>query len=429
MSKLIGLTVENFKRLRAVRLAPAPSGVTVVAGRNGQGKSSVLDAIQAALGGGRVTPAEPVRRGEQKGLVVCELDDLVIRRSFTAAGGGTLTVAPKDGTANIKSPQATLDRLYGAFSFDPLEFLRLGPADRLKAILSLGGPEVAALEERRRGLRDRRTLLAREARDYRARADGLPHYPDAPADGWSVADLAREMREAQGAEAARADLTRQVAARTAEQERAERDSAAAIEESKRLRRLADESDARARDLLQTAVRLAEEGEALAERLAEFEVPDVAAIAQRMDEAAAVNAQVRANADRAAAMLTAKTAAEVAEAAEAELARLDAERRALLATALRAVPGLDLGPDGILLHDLPFEQASTSEQLRASVGLGVASNPGLRLLLVREGSLLDAASLAEVDRIAEEFDMQVLVETVSDSAGECGVVIEDGEVCR
>lgn len=38
------LQVENLKRIKAVKLEPSASGLTVIGGKNGQGKTSVLDA-------------------------------------------------------------------------------------------------------------------------------------------------------------------------------------------------------------------------------------------------------------------------------------------------------------------------------------------------------------------------------------------------
>lgn len=64
MSKLISLEAENFKRLKAVRIEPNGNGITVISGNNANGKSSVLDAIQAAIGGKRATPEKPIRDGQ-----------------------------------------------------------------------------------------------------------------------------------------------------------------------------------------------------------------------------------------------------------------------------------------------------------------------------------------------------------------------------
>ena len=59
---IVELQVENFKRVSAVTLRPN-AGVTTISGRNGQGKSSTLDAIQAALGGKSAAPSKPVPTG------------------------------------------------------------------------------------------------------------------------------------------------------------------------------------------------------------------------------------------------------------------------------------------------------------------------------------------------------------------------------
>lgn len=39
------LEIENVKRIKAVTLTPTSTGLTVIGGRNNQGKTSVLDSI------------------------------------------------------------------------------------------------------------------------------------------------------------------------------------------------------------------------------------------------------------------------------------------------------------------------------------------------------------------------------------------------
>ena len=61
--KINKLELENVKRVRAVALEPTANGLTVIGGRNGQGKTSVLDAIAWALGGEKYRPTKAEREG------------------------------------------------------------------------------------------------------------------------------------------------------------------------------------------------------------------------------------------------------------------------------------------------------------------------------------------------------------------------------
>lgn len=45
MVKITNLELENVKRIKAVSLTPAENGLTVIGGGNGEGKTSVLDAL------------------------------------------------------------------------------------------------------------------------------------------------------------------------------------------------------------------------------------------------------------------------------------------------------------------------------------------------------------------------------------------------
>jgi len=94
--KIVRMSAKNVKRLRAVEVSP-DGNVIVVSGKNASGKTSLLDSIAYALGGKDVICKEPVRRGEQRAEIVCDLDEIVVRRTFTAEGGGSREVyAPED---------------------------------------------------------------------------------------------------------------------------------------------------------------------------------------------------------------------------------------------------------------------------------------------------------------------------------------------
>ena len=91
-----------------------------------------------------------------------------------------------------------------------------------------------------------------------------------------------------------------------------------------------------------------------------------------------------------------------------------------------VEGIEFGEDSVLLNGVPFEQASDAEQLRASVAIAMAANPKLRVIRIRDGSLLDDEAMQLLGTMATEADMQVWIERV-DSSGRIGFVLEDGHV--
>ena len=61
--KINELELENVKRIKAVKIEPTENGLTIVGGKNNQGKTSVLDAIAWALGGNKFKPSQPNREG------------------------------------------------------------------------------------------------------------------------------------------------------------------------------------------------------------------------------------------------------------------------------------------------------------------------------------------------------------------------------
>ena len=138
--KIISLKAENVKRLKAVEIVPEGNTV-IVSGRNGQGKTSVLDSIWLALGGGNAAKdsqtTQPIRDGAKRANVVLDLGDIKVTRSWTAAGGMALKVEGKDGGV-YRSPQALLDSMTGKLSFDPLAFSRMAPEEQRKTLIGLG---------------------------------------------------------------------------------------------------------------------------------------------------------------------------------------------------------------------------------------------------------------------------------------------------
>jgi hypothetical protein len=146
----------------------------------------------------------------------------------------------------------------------------------------------------------------------------------------------------------------------------------------------------------------------------------------MNEARVINANVERARQKAVYYQTAKRYEDEAKALTEAIDARDQAKRAAIAAAKMPVPGLDFGDGVVLLAGVPFDQASDAERLRASVAIAMAANPKLRVIRIRDGSLLDEDAMKVLEQIAIERDFQVWIERV-DSSGQVGFVLEDGHV--
>ena len=402
MSKIIKLEATNFKRLRAVDITPEDH-LNVIAGRNAQGKTSVLDAITAALGGSstKATP-RPIRDGESSAEIVLETEDLIVTRTFTAAGS-KVVVKLRDGST-VSKGQAKLDSLLGRLSLDPLGFTLLSDKEQLKTLLDLVDLpfDLAELEADRAQAFARRTDVNREAKQLQAAVAAIPFSADMlDLKPVVVTDLFAQIEEAQNLERSyEADL---------------RGQAGLADKVERLKAELKEAEA----MLKAANNVVSGWQAV-------EIPDVAALREQVTNAEQVNEGVR----TAAAWTKAGDAwgrkEREAEDLTAELAEIDKRKADGLKKAKFPVVGLDFDAEGVTYNGVPFKQASGAEQLRVSLAMAIALNPTLRVIRIADGSLLDNDSLDLVERMAIEHDFQVWIEMVSDT-GDFGIVIEDGAV--
>jgi DNA repair exonuclease SbcCD ATPase subunit len=418
--KIIKLEASNVKALKAVEIDADGRPCVIVAGRNGQGKSSLLDAISYALAGKRAQPARPVRDGEDRAEIVVDLDDIVVTRTIQAGGNSYLKIVSKDG-GQMRSPQQLLDKLCGELTFDPLGFARAPAREQAETLRRMTGLDLSGLDSRRQGLVSARTDAQRDAKRLIAEAAEVQHYPeapDAPLDAEELlAELERRRAHNEGAAAARRvvqDLDvdrRRLATEIAELEEDLEQLEKRIAELIRIRTEQTENVARA------------EAEA-----AQWKHADEDEVKEQLRSVSEVNRRVEANTRRQAAKDRARTAQDRARSLDEKVKTIDEEKRQALEAVEMPVKGLAFDSDGVSFNGIPFEQCSQAEQLKVSVALGLAMNPDIRVLLIRDGALLDEDSLAMVARMAEKRDAQVWVERVG-SGDPAAVVIEAGEVAR
>ena len=422
--KIVKLAAENIKRIVAVEITPEENLVEI-SGKNGAGKSSCLDAIWWALAGASAIQKKPIRESEREARISLDLGEIVVRRDFRLRDDGEVTtrvtVSAGDSGAHYPSPQALLDGLLGSLTLDPLAFARMHPREQKTALAeSLGidleryaADEAAAMTARRE--------VGREIRALKAQRDGISVLIETPIDPINISDLLRRIESGAAKNAA---LTAERARRAADERRVSdisraRDAHRAKAEE--LRQRAGEEDQAAAALDHDLLRLQVGISNLPPLEDDF---DPAPLHAEIEKAEATNEHIR----QARARRKICTELDDAQARhDGYQRRIDAiveARKEAIMLGGHAVPGMTLGDDGVTLDGVPFEQASDAAKLRASCGLAMAAGSKLRVLRVRDGSLLDSASMELLARMADEHDYQIWIERVSDGTG-TGIIIEDG----
>jgi hypothetical protein len=411
--RLIELRAENFKILKAVSVRPNGS-VLKVSGRNEQGKSSLLDAVAAAIGGKDAFPAEPIRKGEDRAEIYLDFGGLKLtRKIWHKEGGGvghSVVLEYADGS-RPKSPQDVLKALRGSpIADDPIEFSRLKPKERYDLLKKLV-PKFDFEEQAkaRAELFEERTGTGR----LLERAKGAAASIEVPADAHDrmvdVTELAAELRAA-GDHNALVDKRAEGRSQMAEKVETLRDDADAL-------------IARAKAMNAEAEELQKKLDGAEKLPAKISTAD---IEQKIANAETINAGARALADRRAKEAEAKAMEQQYEDLSDGIAEIDNAKKAAIEKAKLPIKELSFGDDDILLDGLPFDQASTARKIRVSTALLMAMKPELRVLLVREGSLLDEDARAALEADAKANGFVVLMECVGAGDGS-GIVIEDGEI--
>lgn len=420
-----GFYAENFMRIKVVKLTP--EGVLInIAGDNDNGKTSLLDAIWAAMDASGRAVKRPIREGADEAVIELTLGDasgdkLIITRKFTEASGaaGYLSITTPDGMKPRK-PQTLIAGMMSTLSLDPLSFTKEPPvkkAEILRAVAGIGNT-LDKLDAERRAKYEARTRVNAAAESARVRAEAINLPEDMPDEPPDIEAIGRRL-----ANAGEINAVIDTAARAHEQRR--QDAIGLRSDIKR----------REAEILGLQAALDDKRAALVEcetDIAEFDgkvLPpraDTTALLAEMT-AARVLLDAFAQQDR---QIAAYTEQETAETEAAGLTlriqAIDEERQAALAAAKFPVEGLGIQDGQVTLNNVPFEQASHAMQIRASTAIALAANPGIKVVLIRDASTLDAKSKALIVDMVTAAHGQVWMETI-DPLNDASIIMEDGSV--
>ena len=406
--KVASLHIENVKAVKAVHMELSPNGLTVIGGKNRQGKTSVLDAIAWTLGGAKFTPSNAKRDGSMS----APLTQLTLSNGYTverSGKSGTLKVTDPTGA---KSGQALLDNFISQFALDLPKFLNANAKDKAQVLLNVLGisDQLSELERREKALYDERTYIGRDLDTKKKYAEELPQYADAPLELVSAVELVRQ-HEA-------------LLAKNGENQRL-RNNRANLEKRR------DDLLANVTYLRVTLEKAEQEfDEAMStlgncdKSVAELQDESTAEIEQSLETIEDTNAQVRANQQK-------EQALEAAEQLNADYKdvsnKLDAvrkERMALLDNANLPLSGLTVENGCLQYQGKEWDCMSGAEQLKVATAIVHNLNPKCGFVLVDKLEQMDLETMAEFSDWAKEKGLQIIATRVS-TGGECTIVIEDG----
>lgn len=420
--KIIELKSENFKKIKAVNITPNDDTVFIT-GANEQGKSSVLDAIEVALCGAgalKNTP-DPIRHGADSSIIELDLGDIKVRRSITPSNT-YIRVTSADGQP-VSSPQELLDKLYNRIAVDPSNFMRMDNKKQLQVFKQITGlgEKMAALDAKRLEFYNERTDVNREIK----RLVGVRDQNDAAFDNFTntneidVESIRQKLNNAsQNLEAYNAKVVEYNV--IGNKYKSNQSRISSIDEQ--IATLIKEKD----ELQKELADLKTKGIALKNELSSMDKPNIEVLTNELNNAMAHNTRVKEYKAHLNLLNTITEYSLKSDKLTELIESIDIQKGNLLQDAEFPIKGLSFNEDEILFNGIPLIQASQEEKIRISMAIAMATNPIIKVILIRDASLFDSKNLQIIQQIAKENNYQLWLERVDDS-GEVGVVIEEGRV--
>jgi chromosome segregation ATPase len=419
---IIKLEAENVKNLKAISITP-DGNLVQITGPNGCGKSSTLDSIVIALTG--QVPDDIVRHGTDRAEINIDCGEFKVKKILTEKGS-RLEVTNAQGDVK-KSPQTFLNEVFGKLTFDPLAFKNQDPKKQLEVLRELAGLNFDDLEKEAKIVFEERTGLNSRVRDTIAQIDGMEApEPDTPDEEISFGDALDEINALQ---------EQREGWKRAQEARKQLETG--IAQAK------DTIEAKRRQITQLAEEIKRgemailEGQAKIDQIyipPEITITQIMAKKGTLEDIEKKNVAIRSAARYRKLIKDSNKLRDEAEALTQRLDRIRQDRQTRIANAQFPLAGLSLTDDGVIYNGTVFNRLSTGEQIRISTAIAMRLNPHLKIILIRDGSLLDSYGLKEIAELAGSHGYQCWIETVAEPQiidGKehypCGIYISEGMI--
>lgn len=399
--KINSLEFENVKRIKAVQLEPSKSGLTIIGGKNRQGKTSVLDSIAWALGGDKFKPSNPMRKGSvvEPHLKVTLDNGITVERS-----GKNSSLKVIDSTGN-KGGQQLLNSFVEQFALDLPKFMNQSSKEKAATLLKIigVGDKLYQLETSEQTLYNQRTAIGRIADQKDKFAKEMPVYTGVPAEPVSASELIRQQQD--------------ILARNGENQRKREQR----DYYKSQLELAQTAYEQAKSRLEAAENNYKLASIDAENLTDENTSELERNIAEIEE---INKKVRANLDREKAEIDAEDYKDQYKHLTNEIENIRQAKKDLLKGADLPLPGLSVEGGELLYNGAKWDCMSGSEQLIVATSIVRRLNPECGFVLLDKLEQLDGDTLNEFGGWLESQGLQAIATRVS-TGDECSIIIEDG----
>lgn len=410
--KINKLEIENVKRVKAVAIEPTPSGLTVIGGNNGQGKTSVLDAIAWALGGNKYKPTKAQREGSvtPPSLQITMNNGLIVKRD-----GKNSSLKVIDPTGR-KVGQQLLNEFVEELAINLPKFLEASDKEKAETLLQIigVGDELFELDSTETRLYNDRRSIGQIADQKKKFALEKPYYTDAPDELVSVSELIQQQQA--------------ILARNGENQRKREQVTKISQDLDLANQIVNSLKKQLQEAEEKQAKLQADLEVAHKSAADLKDESTAELEKQLAEIDEINRRVRANLDKEKAESDAKEFKEKYDSLTAEIEEIRAKRTDLLSKADLPLPGLSVMDGKLTYNNQQWDNMSSSEQLRVATAIVRKLKPDCGFVLLDKLEQMDLQTMNEFGKWLEQEGLQGIATRVS-TGDECEIIIEDGYVVK
>lgn len=404
--KITQLEVINFKKIMMVNIDPQTKKPIILTGDNAQGKSSILDAIVQALN--NKATSNPIRVGADKAQITLRVDgedqNYTIKRSITQKGS-YLEITTSDGK-KVPQAQKFLNALIGNLAFDPEEFARMKPKDQALALKVASGLDTSDLDSEYERLFSERTVINRQKNEAEA-AYNSSERPGALVQPVIIGDILqkRELLE---------------------------------EDVRKHKELSELIDSRVSEISDLEEKLEKLKEDLANSISSVNEIN---IEESKEQLSSINEEVNKSEQRNNDYQKYKflkqefdhkkkvyqDKAKLASELNSKLDKIKSKKESMIKNAIMPVQGMRFNDDGVYFNDVLFSDLNTAKKIEISTMIAMSQNPDLKVIIIREGALINKSNLNSISKLAEDKGYQIWIEKFQEEPGGEGLHIIDGNI--